>query len=136
MWKELTVPYIESVMSPSVYASYQQWLTDNPEKHGRLNDIISNTATEFRSAMAANAAPVPSTSLTAIHESCVRHAQTTILFELKKEIGLSISEAENTAAIRADVFLRGVWIGSIPIVASPVPPRPSYAPLADLPQDP
>jgi len=135
MWKELTVSYIESIMSPSVYASYQQWLSDNPEKAGRLADIISNTATEYRSAMAANAAPVPSTSETAIHESCVRHAQTTVLFELKKEIGLSISEAENAAAIRADVFLRAVWMGSIPITVLPQP-SPSYAPLADLIQDP
>lgn len=135
MWKELTVSYIESIMSPSVYASYQQWLSDNPEKAGRLADIISNTATEYRSAMAANAAPVPSTSETAIHESCVRHAQTTVLFELKKEIGLSISEAENAAAIRADVFLRAVWMGSIPITVLPQP-SPSYAPLADLVQEP
>jgi hypothetical protein len=135
MWKELTVSYIESIMSPSVYASYQQWLSDNPEKAGRLADIISNTATEYRAAMAANAAPVPSTSDTAIHESCVRHAQTTILFELKKEIGLAISEAENAAAIRADVFLRAVWMGSIPITVS-TQPSPSYAPLADLIQEP
>jgi hypothetical protein len=135
MWKELTVSYIESIMNPTVYASYQQWLLDNPEKTGRLSDIIANTTTEYRSAMAANAAPVPSTSETAIHESCVRHAQTTILFELKKEIGLSISEAENAAAIRADVFLRAVWMGSIPITAS-TQPSPSYAPLADLVQEP
>ena len=135
MWKELTVSYIESIMSPSVYASYQAWLSDNPEKADRLEDIISNTATEYRSAMAANAAPVPNTSDTAIHESCVRHAQTTVLFELKKEIGLSISEAENAAAIRADVFLRGVWIGSIPITVA-TQPSPSYAPLADLVQEP
>ena len=94
MWKELTVSYIESIMSPAVYASYQQWLDDNPGKVDRLEDIIGNTATEYRSAMAANAAPVPSTSDMAVHESCVRHAQTTILFELKKEIGLSISESE------------------------------------------
>jgi hypothetical protein len=134
MWKELTVSYIESIMSPSVYASYQAWLSDNPEKAGRLADIISNTATEYRAAMAANAAPVPSTSETAIHESCIRHAQTTILFELKKEIGLSIAEAENAAAIRADVFLRAIWIGSIPIVAESVSAPPSYAspaPVAD-----
>ena len=134
MWKELTVSYIESIMNQTVYASYQQWLSDNPEKDGRLADIIANTATEYRCAMAANAAPVPSTSATAIHESCVRHAQTTILFELKKEIGLAISEAENAAAIRADVFLRGVWMGSVSIVVGSVQAPPSYAspmPLAD-----
>jgi hypothetical protein len=135
MWKELTVSYIESIMNPTVYASYQAWLTDNPEKVDRLADIIGLTATEYRSAMEANALPVPDTSLSAVHESCVRHAQTTILFELKKEIGLALTEAENAAAIRADVFLRAVWMGSIAITVSSQP-SPSYAPLADLPVDP
>lgn len=133
MWKELTTSYIESIMNPTVYASYQAWLTDNPEKAGRLADIIEMTAIEYRSAMEANTLPVPDTSVPAVHESCVRHAQTTILFELKKEIGLTLTEAENAAAIRADVFLRAVWMGSIPITISPQP-SPSYAPLADLPE--
>ncbi|QHI70142.1 hypothetical protein [Tichowtungia aerotolerans] len=133
MWKELTVSYIESIMNPTVYASYQAWLSDNPGKAGRLADIISMTTTEYRSAMEANALPVPDTSASAVHESCVRHAQTTILFELKKEIGLTLSEAENAAAIRADVFLRAVWMGSIPIIISSQP-SPSYASLEDIPE--
>ena len=131
MWKEFTVAYIESIMSPSLYSSYEQWLVDNPGKSGRLADIINDIVAEYRNAMLANASPVPSESLSAIHESCVRHAQTTILFELKKEIGLSPSEAENATAIRADVFLRGIWIGSIPIVAF-APPLPSYSAMATI----
>lgn len=135
MFLDLTVSYIESVMSPTVYASYQQWLDDNPGKAGRLDGIVSQVIAEYRSAMTANAAPVPSSDK-AIHQSCVRHAQTTILFELKKEIGLAISEAENAAAIRADVFLRAVWMGSILITGSEVLSSPSYAPLAEPIQDP
>jgi hypothetical protein len=131
MWKEFTVAYIESIMSPSLYSSYEQWLVDNPGKAGRLDDIIGDTVAEYRNAMLANAAPVPSESLNAIHESCVRHAQTTIIFELKKEIGLTPSESANAAAIRADVFLRGIWIGSIPIVAV-APPLPSYTAMMSV----
>ena len=131
MWKEFTVAYIESIMSPALYASYEQWLIDNPGKAGRLADIISDIVSEYRNAMIANAAPVPTDPLDAIHVSCVRHAQTTILFELKKEIGLTPTEAENASAIRADVFLRGIWIGSIPIVAV-APPLPSYSTMATV----
>ena len=90
-------------MSPALYASYQQWLDDNPGKTDRLEGIINQVIAEYRSAMTANAAPVPSSNK-AIHQSCVRHAQTTIIFELKKEIGLTPSESENASAIRADVF--------------------------------
>jgi hypothetical protein len=135
MFLDLTSEYIESVMSPSLYASYQQWIEDNPGKAGRLDDIISHIIAEFRSAMIANAAPVPAAA-TAIHESCVRHAQTTILFELKKEIGLAISEAENAAAIRADIFLRGIWMGSILITRDTEQPAPSYVALAASVEEP
>ena len=130
MFLDLTTTYIESVMSPALYASYQQWLDDNLGKADRLEGIVDQVIAEYRSAMAANAAPVPSSDK-AIHQSCVRHAQTTILFELKKEIGLTSSEAENSAAIRADVFLRAIWMGSILITGSEDPPSPSYAPLSD-----
>ena len=135
MFLDLTVSYIESVMSPSLYGSYQQWLSDNPGKANRLEGIVTQVIAEYRSAMAANAAPVPSSDK-AIHQSCVRHAQTTILFELKKEIGLTPSESENASAIRADVFLRSIWMGSILITGSEVLSSPSYAPLSEPIQDP
>ncbi len=117
-------------MSPALYASYQQWLDDNPGKTDRLEGIINQVIAEYRSAMTANAAPVPSSNK-AIHQSCVRHAQTTILFELKKEIGLTPSESENASAIRADVFLRAIWMGSILITGSEDTSSPSYAPLSE-----
>lgn len=130
MFLDLTTTYIESIMSPTLYASYLQWRDDNPGKVNRLEGIVNQVIAEYRSAMVANAAPIPSSDK-AIHQSCVRHAQTTILFELKKEIGLTPSEAENAAAIRADVFLRAIWMGSILITGSEVSSSPSYAPLAE-----
>jgi len=135
MFLDLTVSYIESVMSPALYASYQQWLNDNPGKSDRLEGIVSQLLEEYRSAMTANASPIPSSDK-AIHKSCLRHAQTTILFELKKEIGMTPSEAENTSSIRADVFLRAIWMGSILITSSEDTSSPSYAPLSEPIQDP
>jgi len=135
MFLDLTVLYIESIMSPALYASYQQWLDDNPGKADRLEGIVSQLLEEYRSAMTANASPIPSSDK-AIHKSCLRHAQTTILFELKKEIGLTPSEAENASSIRADVFLRAIWMGSILITGSEDTSSPSYTPLSEPIKDP
>lgn len=126
MWHELTVTYLEAVMSAALYLDYQQWLTAHPDKEGRLATIIQQTAAEFRSAIQANGLPLSDDRENALPESCLRHAQTTILFELKKELGQTLSEAENAAAVRADVFLRGIWMGSIPVTADPSAQSPSY----------
>ena len=37
-----------------------------------------------------------------------------------------MEDPESAAAIRADVFLRGIWIGAIPIVAVALP-LPTYS---------
>jgi len=126
MWKELTQPYIESVMPSGLLSNYQAWIVSNPDKSGRLAEIIQQTAAEFRSAIQANGLPLAEESPTALPESCVRHAQSTILFELRKEIGINLTESENIAAVRADVFLRGIWTGTIPVTADPQSHSPSF----------
>jgi hypothetical protein len=126
MYCRLSVEFIESVMSANLLSSYQQWLLDNPQKQGRLTSIIQQTAAEFRSAIQANGLPLSDERENALPESCLRYAQTTILFELKKEIGITMSESENAAAIRADVFLRGIWTGIIPATLDGSSSSPSY----------
>ena len=126
MWKELTQPYIESVMSSALYVDYQAWITSNPEKGTRLAEIIQQTVAEFRSAIQVNGLPLVDARITALPESCVRHAQSTILFELKKEMGINLAESENIAAVRADIFLRGIWTGTISVTADSSTQTPSY----------
>jgi hypothetical protein len=126
MYVLLSVEFIQSVMSAALLSDYQAWLVSHPDKDGRLATIIQQTAAEFRSAIQANGLPLSDDRGNALPESCLRHAQTTILFELKKELGQTLSEAENAAAVRADVFLRGIWMGSIPVTADPAAQSPSY----------
>lgn len=126
MFVNLTVEYIESLMPTSLFNSYQAWLTNNPEKEGRLTEIIQQTATEFRSAIQANGLPLTDTGETAVPRSCVRSALAIILFEVRNELGIAQTEAENIAAVRADVFLRGIWTGTIPVTADPQSHSPSY----------
>ncbi|MGE4489225.1 MAG: hypothetical protein AB7E95_06765 [Kiritimatiellales bacterium] len=126
MWFELTVEHMEFVMNDDLLEDYQEWQLDHPQKEGRLSVIIDQTAAEFRSAIRANGLPLADDRENALPESCLRHAQTTVLFELKKEMGQTLSEAENAAAVRADVFLRGIWMGSVPVTADSAAQSPSY----------
>lgn len=126
MWKELTSEYLESIMSVALLADYQAWLAANPYKSGRLTALIEQTTAEFRSAIQSYGLPLPDDRDTALPESCLRHAQTLILFELKKELGQILLDAESAAAVRADIFLRGIWYGSIPVTADPSAQSPSY----------
>ncbi len=126
MYTPITTEYVAAIMSSDLLSAYQAWLVSHPDKAGRLAVIIQQTAAEFRSAIQANGLPLSDDRETALPESCLRHAQTTILFELKKEIGITMSESENAAAVRADVFLRGIWNGIIPVTADPASQSPSY----------
>jgi len=126
MFIELTSEYMTAVMPSTLLSSYTSWLVSNPDKSGRLAEIIQQTTAEFRSAIQANGLPLTDDRPTALPESCVRHAQSTILFELRKEIGINLTESENIAAVRADVFLRGVWTGTIPVTADPQSHSPSF----------
>ena len=126
MYVNLTSEFIESVMPSGLLLDYQAWIVSNPEKGTRLAEIIQQTVAEFRSAIQVNGLPLSDDRVNALPESCLRHTQSTILFELKKEIGINLTESENIAAVRADVFLRGIWLGSIPVTADLSSQTPSY----------
>ena len=127
MWNEVTQLSLQSVFSPALAADYQQWLVANPGKAGRLDEIIDMVVSEFRSALASN----PENTLDEIEgtlpPSCLRHATNIIIFQLKNEMDKTLNESENAAAIRADVFLRGIWMASIPAAKTTHTQTPCYS---------
>ncbi|VGO14632.1 hypothetical protein PDESU_03197 [Pontiella desulfatans] len=126
-WSLITSDYVVSAFSPGLAADYQQWLASNPDKAGRLGEIASMVVGEFRAALASNPETVMDTTEGTLPPSCLRHASNIIIFQLKGEMDQTLTEAENAAAIRADVFLRGIWMESIPAGSAAVTQTPSYA---------
>ena len=125
-WPLVTSESILTALSPGLAADYQQWLVDNPGKVGRLDEIIEMVVDEFRAALESNPETVMDTAAGTLPPSCLRHATNIIIFQLKGEMDKTLSEAENAAASRADVFLRGIWMESIPAGSQAVPQSPSY----------
>ena len=126
-WPTITSDSILTALSPGLAADYQQWLVANPDKVGRLDEIIAMVVDEFRAALESNPETVMDTTEGTLPPSCLRHASNIIIFQLKGEMEQTLTEAENAAAIRADVFLRGIWMESIPAGSAPLIQTPSYA---------
>ena len=125
-WPSVTSESIQSAFSPALAADYQQWLVANPDKAGRLDEIVSMVVAEFRAALESNPETVMDTTEGTLPPACLRHASNVIIFQLKGEMDKTLSEAENAAAIRADVFLRGIWMESIPAASFTHPQTPTY----------
>ena len=125
-WPIVTSDSIQSVFSPGLAAEYQQWLVDHPDKQGRLDEIVEMVVGEFRAALESNPESVMDEIEDSLPPSCLRHATHIIIFQLKGEMDKTLSEAENAAATRADVFLRGIWMESIPAANTTHSQSPSY----------
>ncbi len=125
-WSPVTSASIQSTFSPALATDYQQWLVANPGKAGRLDQIVAMAVGEFRAALESNPETVMDTTAGTLPPACLRHAANIIIFQLKGEMDKTLTEAENAAAIRADVFLRGIWMESIPATADTHAQSPSY----------
>ena len=125
-WSPVTSESTQSAFSPALAADYQQWLVANPDKAGRMDEIVSMVVAEFRAALESNPETVMDTTEGTVPPACLRHATNIVIFQLKGEMDKTLSESENAAAIRADGFLRGIWMESIPAAASAHEQSPSY----------
>ncbi len=109
---------------------YDQWLTDNPDKAGRLAELIANTRAEFRDALAGNPINVLDPDPEKVPQSCIRSLLALVFFQLQVEMGLSVSEERQQAMTRADLFLRQIAYQHFVARPSGVnrEPSPAYAP--------
>ena len=127
MWPLITSESVLSSLSPDGFVDYQRWISRNPDKTGRLNEIALLVVAEFRAALASNPESELDPAEGSLPASCRRHATNIIIFQLKYEMGNALSESENASNIRADIFLRGVWIGSIPAAKAIHDQTPTYS---------
>ena len=126
-WPLITSETILSALSPDGFVDYQRWITRNPDKAGRLDEIVTMVVAEFRAALASNPENGLDSAENTLPPSCLRHTSNMIIFQLKYEMGEALTESENAANIRADVFLRGIWIGSIPAAKAIHDQTPTYS---------
>jgi hypothetical protein len=108
---------------------YQSWLAANPDKSGRLGEIVANTLAEVRDNIRSNPANTLDADEAKIPQSCVRHAENIIFFQLAMEMGLDIDTEGNQSMTRADIFLRQISFKRFTTSGgeAATSPSPSYA---------
>jgi hypothetical protein len=87
---------------------YNQWLIDYPAKAGRLAEITDGVVAEYRDAIASNPANELDPDPAKVPESCLRHAETMIVFTLCLEMGVDVSTEGTQSMTRAELFLRQI----------------------------
>ena len=98
----------------------------NPEKSDRLAELTAETVAIYRDAVAANPANELDEDDTKIPMVAYQHVLNTILFNLGMEMGLEFASEVYSLIARADIWLRGVQAGSIPVGNVAGDASPSY----------
>lgn len=127
-WVTVDETRVLGALSASQRQLYQGWLVQYPEKATRVAQIISNLVMEFRAAIEANPQNYLHPDLSKLPQSCVRHCETLILFDLCSEMGAPIPDSELMAIGKAEVFLRLMFSGQFYVTGgdASTAPTPTY----------
>ena len=87
---------------------YENWVSQFPEKAGRLAQIAERVVAEFRSAILVNPENTLDPNESAIPESCIRSAETMVFYNLMMEMGLAIKQEAQESMTRAEISLRQI----------------------------
>lgn len=110
-WVEIKIADILAHMPTDVKGRYESWLVSNPDRAGRLLQIMDNTIREFRDNLKSVPANIVDPRETWVPQSAVRHFETIVYFTLAMEMGLPIDSAALGARYAADIFLRQILMG-------------------------
>lgn len=127
-WVEIKIADILAHMPTDVKARYGAWLIANPDRTGRLVEIMDNTLREFRDNLNSVPENIVDPRETWVPQSAVRHLETIIIFSLSMEMGLPIDSAALGARYAADIFLRQILMGRYKVTTDTAgTPSPHYS---------
>lgn len=124
-WIDFTEEYALGAMPSDVRTVYDAWVAAHPEKAGRLEAIAGQVLADFRSGLSANPSVEMDGDEAKLHERCVPHALTTVIYHLMLEMGVAINMSAQTAFNNAQVYLRRLYTSEVVLDAA-VSRTPSY----------
>jgi hypothetical protein len=127
-WVELTEAVALNAMPTDLAALYTSWVQSNPDKAARLAELTAESVAIWRDAVAANPANELDEDTTKVPMAGFRHALNTIIFNLGMEMGVQFAGEVYSLVARAEMWLRGVQSGSIPVGNAGASASPSYEP--------
>lgn len=105
---------------------YASWVDANPGKANRLSELVTEVVRTFREAVASSAGSELDANPDTVPATGFRHALNSVIFHLGMEMGVQFAPEVYTLMTRADIWLRMVQNGGIPLDAAGRVGTPSY----------
>ena len=126
-WTALTISEVQDAMPTELEPLYASWIVAHPEKDGRLEELTEETVAVCRAAVAAGAVNALDPDPTKVPISGFRHMLNIIFFNVGMEMGVDFEPEVHRVMTRADIWLRGVQLGTINVAGEEsTVPSPSY----------
>ena len=124
-WTELTVATVTNALPTDMATLYATWIDVNPGKVTRLGELVAETVSIYRAAVASNPSNELDVALNTVPTTGFRHALNQIMFNLGMEMGVQFAPEVYSLITRADIWLRMVESGTLTPVGV-VQGTPSY----------
>ena len=126
-WTEFSVDAVLNAMPTDMGNLYRSWVEANPDKANRLAELVSETLTIFREAVAVFPWYGEPVSDAAIPSTGWRHAVNLVMFNLGMEMGVQFAPEVYSLNMQANIWLRMVQTGKMrPVGTDSVVGTPSY----------
>jgi hypothetical protein len=125
-WTVLNVETVMRALPSDLKTLYGSWVEANPMKANRLGELVDEIRRTFRRAVEANPANQLDDNPETVPVTGFRHAINSVMFNLGMEMGAEFSSAVDGLITRADIWLRMVQNGGIPIDTAAGEGAPSY----------
>lgn len=114
-WTPITLSVVLNALPSDLETQRAAWVLAHPEKANRLAEIVDEVRAAFRDAVQSNPANVMDAATDTVPNAGLRHALNLAMFSLAMEMGATLDANANDVVTRADIWLRMVANGSIPI---------------------
>ena len=125
-WTPFTVAVVENAMPTDLARVYASWFEANPAKANRLGETVAEVLRTYRRAVEVNPANMLDADPETIPVTGFRHALNTVIFNLGMEMGVQFAPEVYTLISRAEIWLRMVQNGGIPVDTMAGKGTPSY----------
>jgi len=125
-WTELSLDVVRNALPTDLATLHASWVDANPAKANRLSEVVAEVLRTFRAAVEANPANIMDEDANTVPSAGFRHALNSVLFNIGMEMGVQFSPEVYAAMSRAEVWLRMVQNGGIPVNTMAGKGSPSY----------
>jgi len=125
-WTELTADVVRNAFPTDLATLYASWVDANPAKVNRLSEVVAEVLRTFRTAVEANPANRLDENPDTVPSTGFLHALHTVIFSIGMEMGVQFAPEVYGLNVQANIWLRMVQNGGIPVDTTEGEGSPSY----------